>query len=194
MNILRALLGRLRPEPPMAKIDLASFNPLGKATVGERARKEELNAESIKEEITELITQIEQAYHRHREKYLHTEITDDDAKTILAALPTVDFGEYKISLSLRNEAFLTEEKHTLIKPLLEKLGQLRNYGEEAKVSMAEYIELKGMLLRGLMKLFSSPLQIPTFDWTITQLKELEMIPNNFGFREMERYCALGRWG
>lgn len=194
MNILRSMLSRLRPAQSAAGLDLASFNPLGKTAADGRTPAEERAAENIKEQTAEVITRIDQACHRQREKYRRAPMTDADANAVLATFPAVDFGECTHFLSLSDQASLTEEKQLLVIPLLEQLGRLRTYGEEQRVSQAEFIGLKRMLLDALLGLFSSPTQLPTFDWTIERLKELEMIPAHFEFRDMEHYCALGRWG
>lgn len=194
MSIIKAILRILKPERAVAKIDLAAFNPLGKDDETERTPSEGKEVEMLKAEIAQLVTQTEEQFYKHREKYLHDKITDETAKYILTNFPEVDFGENIKYLSLADQAFLTEEKYTMVIPILEKLKYIREYANKQKLSKQEFIELKRVLLKSLLTLFSSPSQIPTFDWTIEQLKEMKMIPPTFSFQEMERYCALGRWG
>lgn len=192
MNLLRSLFSRLKQQLPASRIDLATFNPLGRAAADGRTREEERAAAAIIEQVTAAVAENDRAYHRHREKY--AAITAADAEAVLAAFPAVDFGECASLLSSAEQAFLTEEKHTLIIPLLEQLAQVRTCGQEGRISPPEFIELKRLLLGALLRLFSSPAQIPTFDWTIGQLLEMEMIPAHFTLSEMEQYCPLGRWG
>jgi len=96
-------------------------------------------------------------------------------------------------LSIAEEAYLTEEKYTLIVPILTKLAEEKLRATGQKLFRTEYVDLKRKLLDALMDIFCSPMQIPTFEWTIEKLKELEMIPHHFSALEMESYCALGRW-
>lgn len=192
MNFLKSIFTRLKQQLPAARIDLAAFNPLGRVAADGRSREEERAAAAIIEQVTAAVAENDRAYHRHREKY--AAITAADAEAVLAAFPAVDCGECAALLSSAEQAFLAEEKHTLIIPLLEQLARLRTSGQEGRISPAEFIELKRLLLGALLRLFSSPVQIPTFDWTIGQLREMEMIPAHFTFSEMEHYCALGRWG
>jgi hypothetical protein len=175
------------------KLDLAEYNSLGRDDASERDLVGESHIEQLKAEIRQYVAQAEQSSYRLSDKYFGTKVTEEAAKAVFAAFPSIDFGEWKKHLNETDAAYLTEEKYTLIIPTLIKLGEIRVQGTTKKLFRAEYVELKRMLLDALLDFFSSPLQIPTFEWTIDQLKELEMIPPHFSYLEMEQYCALGRW-
>lgn len=177
----------------MREIDLAEFNPLGKVDSTQRNLANEPNIERLKAEIEHFKKETEKKYIALYEKYFSTEISDEAAKAVIAKYPTVDFGEGKKWLSIAEEAYLTEEKYTLIVPILTKLEEVKLHATGQKLFRSEYVDLKRKLLDVLMDIFSSPMQIPTFEWTIEQLKELEMIPHQFSALEMESNCALGRW-
>jgi len=177
----------------MREIDLAEFNPFGKEESTQRNLANDPDIERLKAEIEHFKKETEKKYFALHDKYFTTEISDESAKAVLAMFPIVDFGEGNKWLSIAEEAYLTEEKYTLIVPILTKLAEVKLRATGQKLFRTEYVDLKRKLLDALMDIFSSPMQIPTFEWTIEKLKELEMIPHHFSALEMESYCALGRW-
>jgi len=177
----------------MREIDLAEFNPLGKVDSTQRNLANDPDIERLKAEIENFKKETEKEYFALHDKYFTTEVSDEASKAVLEMFPSVDFGEGKKWLNIAEEAYLTEEKYTLIVPILTKLAEVKLHATGQKLFRAEYVDLKRKLLDALMDIFSSPMQIPTFEWTIEKLKELEMIPHHFSALEMESYCALGRW-
>ncbi len=60
--------------------------------------------------------------------------------------PIVDFGEGNKWLSIAEEAYLTEEKYTLIVPILTKLAEVKLRATGQKLFRTEYVDLKRKLV------------------------------------------------
>jgi hypothetical protein len=100
--------------------------------------------------------------------------------------------EYITGRFSESEEVIHKRKY-LITPILENLGKLKKYGDENNIYSDEFIQLKKMMMDKLMRLFGCHLDLPDFELTIDELKAICMIPQDFEFHDMVRYCALGRW-
>lgn len=175
------------------KIDLSTFNALGLDLVADVTEGEKQEMGQIIHEFNSFITEIDRLKEEYLDKALYGNMGKERAEEFLKSYKTVQEGYEHITGRFTESERVLYKKIYLIIPILDKLNTLKKCGENKKIYRDDFIELKKQMLERLMRLFGSSSDLPDFEDSIDKLKEIGMIPKDFGFGDMVKYCALGRW-
>lgn len=133
-------------------------------------------------------------------KYLYGALEKDDAYAILKKYPTVDEG-FKHIPGRPSEKEDQESIRIIIDNIINKLYKLKDLGERTKIYKKDFFKIKMMLLEVLFGLFGSAedlgyggyLAVSNFDYTISKLEQMEMIPKGLSENIKKYLCGVSRW-
>jgi hypothetical protein len=148
------------------------------------------------EHIIDMFDDFEDAIDKKIEINLHRDLygnlTEEEAKKVLSKYKTVYEGMKHIP-GIPSDRKYKKNQMIIIEAFLEKIKELKKYGEEKKLFKADYKQIKTRILKKLFQQFGCYLDLDSFYYSVTILKKTKMIPASLTDVEITQYCPIGRW-